>query len=100
MDTAIPLYTEAYQLLLRQLDGLGQDPEAIFTSLDRLRTGMVETIDRLEADRRSVGLSSMLGGRCTRNGPAHRRAHPSPVAPRGCARGASPSARTPTSPGG
>ena len=51
MDTAIPRYTEAYQLLLRQLDGLGQDPEAIFTSLDRLRTGMVETIDRLEADR-------------------------------------------------
>ena len=51
MHTAIPMYTEAYQSLLRQLDGLGQDPEAIFTALDRLRTGMIETIGRLEADR-------------------------------------------------
>ncbi len=49
MDQAIPQYTAAYRTLLEILDGSARDPETLFAALDGLRAGIVETVERVEA---------------------------------------------------
>ncbi len=47
MDRAIPIFSAGYRLLLDQLAEDGVDAEALYASLDQLRTGIEGAVDRL-----------------------------------------------------
>ena len=47
MERAIPAYTAAYQRLLAQLEGDGANVEVLFSALDTIRAGVVETSEAL-----------------------------------------------------
>ena len=48
VELAMPTFTDAYRLLLAQLQAQGAEVESIFAALDALRGGLLETIDTLE----------------------------------------------------
>lgn len=52
VELAMPAFTDAYRMLLAQLETQGAEVETIFAALDTLRGGLLETIDTLE--RRTV----------------------------------------------
>jgi DNA-binding MarR family transcriptional regulator len=49
LETAIPAFTAAYRSILATLEANGTDQEVVFEALSDLRTGILETIGRLEA---------------------------------------------------
>ena len=50
LEGAIPIYTAAYKALVAQLEADGADVESLFGALDTLRTGVLDTVDRLERE--------------------------------------------------